>query len=230
MNLWDKIKNVGSVQPDEPSEHTPVIPPEPPAPIEFEFDDEPKPDLNEPEVPVKRGRGRPKGATNKYKGLLTDEQRARLRARDNTETKKAKAAAEKERRLIMRAEATERALTLPIPEALLAPKAKTEEKLYVRDAIEKVIALAQAAPDKTRLEALLDRAYLLAMDESTDLETLLKVIKLIAERMEAAPTNKNEEGGGTSSPNLTININATRFQARPVQDGGVIDVEDVTSA
>jgi hypothetical protein len=201
------------------------------------------------ETPVeeKRGRGRPLGSKDQIKrlpkgslhpdkvqeGMLPPDVVARIRGGTGVipirEKARLHAAAEKIRRDEAKKEASETALSRPIPESLAKPAPTEKQKLYVREAIERVIALAKVeGTEKSRLDALIDKAYLLAMDSSTDLEMLLRVISLFADRLEGKATQNinHGEGAAVGPLALTINVNATRFQVKtPAPNEGVIDAE-----
>jgi hypothetical protein len=85
---------------------------------------------------------------------------------------------------------------------------------HVREALEKCIVLARASkecPDKSKLEALIDRIYERAMDEKQDLDLILEAAKFIAERLEGKPSADPAEAA-TGTPALVVNI-GTRFNA-----------------
>lgn len=212
-------------------EATPTTPSEPIETVTFE----------------KRGPGRPKGSRDQIKrlpkgslhpdkvqeGMLPPDVVARIRGGTGVipirEKARLHAAAEKIRRDEAKKEASETALSIPAPEPI-AVKPTEKQKLYARESIEKVIALAKVEGlEKTRLDALIDKAYLLAMDSSTDLEMLIKVIQMFADRLDGKAmlnVNHGEGGGGGGPLALTINVNATRFQVKsPASNEGVIDAE-----
>jgi hypothetical protein len=148
------------------------------------------------------------------------EKRIELRNRDirakekklRQEVKKTKAAEE----------AMSTALTVPTPDAVerIAAKGKVPvpegRSKHVFDTLEKCIVLAKASedtPDKSRLEALVEKIYLMAM-QSADLDEVLETAKFIAERLEGKPQSLY---GGASEPSgghsLTVNI-GTRFSSQ----------------
>jgi hypothetical protein len=184
-----------------------------------------------PEEKIER-RGRPKGSTNEYKGLLTKEQIDRIRGRitastKSKEEKKKRAAEEKRRRAVVRAEASAQGALLPVPEPIRKPNPPEEKKLHIKEAIERCIVLARATEglDKTRMEAMLERLYLLAMDQGTDIEELLKTIQFFAERMEGKPQANNAPvENAASAPTLIVNI-GTRFAPKENPKIEVFSVE-----
>jgi hypothetical protein len=191
-----------------------------------------------PPVEEKKPIGRPR---KHHVSLLTDEQIAKIRRNEeknqaDQDRRKKKALEKKaiqlekrrleaQRKVEVAVQATEYALSAPIPEPVTsAPLVKNDGQFKpgispnpdgsakpVRDAIRKCIVLARASadnPDKSRLDALLDKIYLMAM-QAEDLDSVLDAAKFIAERLEGK-AGVEGEGGGSSAPSLVVNI-GTRF-------------------
>ena len=177
------------------------------------------PDEKKSEPPKKKYpnlTGRKKGQLDKTKREPRDDfakKRAAIHAAD-----------EKIRRDLANKEASELAQYRPIPEMPIQAVVEKQRE-YIRESIERVIVLASVdGIEKSRLDALYDKAYMLAMDSSADLEIVLKTIKLLGEQLQGKGSNAD---GGSSGVSLTVNVNATRFQVKetPTPTEGVIDVE-----
>jgi hypothetical protein len=103
-------------------------------------------------------------------------------------------------------------------------------KMEVREALERALVRARATPngDKSRLDALSERIYHLAMDPSCSLELLLKAYELIGNRLDGKPTVESAEGGGNAGNSLVINIGSRFAPAQvpnKIDDPNAIDVE-----
>ncbi len=91
-----------------------------------------------------------------------------------------------------------------------------KKRKLVYEALEKIIAKAKhvdtSDPEVTnRLDALMKKIFLMAMDEGAKLEQVLEAAKFISERLDGKPTQEIDETGGGHGP-LIINI-GTRFGA-----------------
>lgn len=154
--------------------------------------------------------------------LVTDLKRRQMARKD----KNAKLKQEKEAR---RAEQLQKVTDKALNEQIVPTKEAAKTSRPVRDAIHKIIIEARASGegDKTRLEALIDKGFQLAMHSAADFKQLMEFMEFIASRTDGKPAQEIVGGASDGKPNVTINIAATRFGALkpPIKDmGEVIDV------
>lgn len=125
------------------------------------------------------------------------------------------------------AKASIKAVTTVVKPLKEPPVKKEGRPTPVRDALEKCIVYAKSeGADKSRLEALIDKAYFLAISTGT-LKEVMEMIELLGLRLEPKVT---EQAQGPAPPQVFINVQNTRFAVKPeLTNGGSAEVIDVTA-
>lgn len=248
MPIFDSIEQTIGLPNDRPEPELPMVQPEM---LETKQSVEtiPVPEVVVQQVyapvPPKIGMGNPlrKGS------LLSPEQTAKIKSREMKREIKRKTNLENKKLLAEQAEIalnTQPICESPICETQIQPvntgqwkpgqtgnpAGSSAKKRHVKEALERVIVQAKAINAKdptvtTRLENLMSKIYTMAMANDAEPDIVIEAAKFISERLEGRPVQEvTDSEGGSSKPELTININATRFALQPSNDANksVLDV------